>query len=416
MKPNQAVYQGIKLAGAIVISAALLVGCTEQPQAAPKEASTNESQLKLIKTAPIEKKKISEPLEQVADVAASLQIDIVTKAGGDIMEIAKKRGDNIEKGEVILRLDPTDILIQKEKANITVSGTQQQMGKALEDVNNGKQELSNGIIKLEAALKDTEKSYSKLRNDYDLGLATKNQLELLETQLNGMKLDLETNRSKLKTLDSTNSLAQLEQGLQMASVSIREADRTIDNMTVNSSVSGVLTDLPVEEGMTITAGFRVAQIQQLDPIKIKAELTEEAADLIRGKEELTYYVPGKVDKEKAKVSYLSDIMSASSQSYSLELQIPNPDRKLKPGMKAQIQLAEEQDQVVITVPSLSIVRENGETFVFVLAGDLVEKRKIELGRLNETFQEVISGVNEGEKLVISGQNQLKDKEKVQVAP
>ncbi|MBE1443149.1 MULTISPECIES: efflux RND transporter periplasmic adaptor subunit [unclassified Paenibacillus] len=406
--------QSTKVMGAVVISSALIAGCTSKPAAQP-EASAAETKIKTVKTAKIEKKKIGDPLEQVADVASSIQVDVVNKVGGDILEILKKRGDSVEKGEVIFRIDPTDVQLQKERAQISLTGSQQQLVKSKEDLVNSRQELQNGITKLETSIKDTEKNYSKMRNDYDMGLVTKFQLEQMESQLNNLKLDLENSKAKLKTLDTTNSLSQVEQSLQSSELSIREADRTLSNMEVKAPVSGVLTDLPIETGMTLQAGFRAAQVQQLDPIKIKAELTEDAANMIRGKQELTFYVPGTTDKQTAKVSYLADVMSAQSKSYSLELEVPNADRKLKPGMKAQVLLSEEKDQVVVTVPTLSVVREGGDTFVFVLAGDSVEKRKVQLGRLNEAEQEVISGVKEGEQLVISGQNQLKDKEKVELA-
>jgi multidrug efflux pump subunit AcrA (membrane-fusion protein) len=403
---------GYPVAGAMVLAAALLAGCSAEP--AQQAAAAVESQVKSVKVAPVEKKSIGDPMEQVADISASVQMNIVTKVNGDVLEILKKRGDRVEKGDVLFRIDPTDLEIQKEKAQLSIASTQEQMAKARLDLADGKQELKDGITKMESALKDAEKGYNKLRNDYDLGLVPKIQLEQAETQLNSLRLDLEGMRRKLQNLENTNSLTQLEYGLKTADVSLRELDRGLSNTDVKATVSGVLTDLPVEIGMTLSPGIPAATVQQLDPVKIQAELTEEAAALVRGKQELNFYVPGTVDKTKATVSYLADVIGAQTKSYSLELTVPNPDFKLKPGSKAQILLTEEKDQIVVTVPTLSVVREGGDTYVFVINGNAAEKRKVQLGRLHETYQEVLSGVKEGDQLVISGQNQLKDKEAVQI--
>jgi HlyD family secretion protein len=409
----QTFQKSTKLAGIIVLSAALLTGCSSSQQTAASQAGAAQT-LKTVKVAPIDKQKIGDPLEQVAEVVSSLQVDVITKAGGDVREILKKRGDSVEKGEVILRLDPTDALIQKEKAQVALSGTQQQLTKARQDLADGKKELQNNIAKMEIGLQDAEKNYNQMRNDYDSGLATKDQLDVIETQLKTMRLDLDSARNKLNSLQTTNSFAQLEQGIQTAGLSVREIDRNLENMEVKANASGVITDLPIDNGITLSPGFRAAVIQMLDPIKLKAELTETAAAMIRGKQELTFYIPNTQDKMKAKLNYMADVMSSQTLSYALELEVPNADRKLKPGMKAQILLAEEADEIVVAVPTQSVVREGSNTFIFILKGDQVEKRKVELGRLNGTFQEILSGVQQGEQLVISGQHQLSDKDKVQV--
>jgi HlyD family secretion protein len=102
-----------------------------------------------------------------------------------------------------------------------------------------------------------------------------------------------------------------------------------------------------------------------------------------------------------------------TKAYELNVEFSNADMSLLPGTIVRVQLTDEQEQVVIAIPTRAIYQENGETFVFLVSGDLVEKRTIELGRLNEPLQEVLSGVKEKELLVISGNNQLKNNEKVQ---
>ncbi|GAA3413279.1 efflux RND transporter periplasmic adaptor subunit [Paenibacillus hodogayensis] len=401
-------------AGALLLGVALLAGCNATPEAKPI-AAAEQSQVKTVKTAKIEKRSIDDPAQHVADVVPSTRMTVATKAGGEVLEVLKKRGDTVEKDELLFRIDPKDVLLQKEKAQVSISGTRQQLNKATQDLADGKRDLQNGIAKLEQSVRDVEKTYNKMRNDYDQGLASKIQLEQLETQLNGLRLDLDSSRGKLKTMESTNSLSQLEQGLQTAQLSVQEIDRALENLEVRAPIAGVLTDFGVEAGMTVPAGFSAGDIQRLDPVKVKAELTEDAAKLIRGKQQLRLLVPGSTERLTGTVTYLADVMSAQTKAYSLELEVQNPDRKLKPGMKVQILLNEEADQVVVTVPTTSVVREGGDTYVYLLNGGVAEKRKVELGRLKDTYQEAISGVKEGEQVIVSGQNLLKDKEPVQQA-
>lgn len=409
------VKHSAKFVGVVMLSAAIAAGCSAGNPPAKAEDKPAEAQLKTVKVEKIVKSKIGDPIEQVANVEASVLLDVVLKTGGDVQQILKKRGEYVEQGEVIAKLDPTDVQLSREQSASAARSAELQLTKAKEDLVNSKQDLKNGIEKTESSLKDMEKNYNKMKNDYDLGLVTKFQLDQMETQVNNLRLDLQSSKDKLKTLEKTNSLAALEQQVQSANVSLRQAERTLSNLEVKAPTSGIITDLPLEEGMTLPAGFKAAQIQNLNPVKIKAELTEEAAKLVRGKTELAFYIPGDGEKMKGSISYLAEVMSAQSKSYPLEMEVDNKDRKLKPGMKVQVQLTNDDDQVVVTIPTLAVVREGGETYAYVLNGDTVERRKVVLGRLNETVQEVVSGVKEGEMLVTSGQHQLKDKDKVQLA-
>jgi len=396
--PHLSWKRTVHTVGMLVLGAVLAAGCSAPKEAAPQSAG---DEVKTVKVAKIGKEQIAEPDEVVAEVLPSLKIDVILKASGDVQTVFKKRGEFVQEGEVILSLDKEDIQRDLEKARVNVVNAQETLAKARAD-------YSNGLVKTENSLKDLEKQYNKMRNDYDLGLVTKFQLEQMETQVNNLRSDYET-------LKNTNPVAGAEFGLKSAQLGLADLEKLITHYDVKAPISGVLVEMPVEEKMTLNAGFKAAEIQQLDPVKVRAELSEAAYNLVGGKNELQLYIPGTKEKYTGKVSYLSPVVSSQSKAYPLELEVANANNALRPGMRVQVQLNEAKDQEVVVVPTSSIVREGNDSFVFVLVGDHVEKRKVELGRLKDLSQEVLSGVSVDELLVISGQFQLKDKETVKVA-
>ncbi|WP_438445786.1 efflux RND transporter periplasmic adaptor subunit [Gorillibacterium sp. sgz5001074] len=407
----------IKLMGAVTLSMAIMAGCSAGSGASSSSpAPTSEVQtIKSVKAAKVAKQSIGAPLEQVADVLPIVQIDIMAKSGGDVLEVLKRRGEMVQAGDVILKLDPKDIELSREKLQLALSNSVTALENARKDLTIKKTEMANGVAKAERGLAELTRNYNELRNNYDLGLVTEVQLDQAGTQLKNTQLDLDILKQQQKNLETTDNLSGLAYQVDSSRLAMKELERSLENLNVKAPVSGVLTDMPIVSGMTLTPGYRIGQVQQLNPIKIKALLTEDGAKLVRGKKELNYSLPGTEVKGKAPLTFLSDVLDSQSKSYEMELEVKNEDGKLRPGMKVQIQLTDEQEQIVVAVPTLSIVREGGDSFVFVLKGDTVEKRLVKLGRLNGLNQEILSGVQEGESLVISGQNQLKDKEKVQVA-
>lgn len=149
-------------------------------------------------------------------------------------------------------------------------------------------------------------------------------------------------------------------------------------------------------------------------VKIKAQLTESATKLVRNKKEITF-VDSNGDKHErsAKVVYLSDVPDATTRLYALELEADNAAHTLKPSTRVHLQLTTPEEETVIAVPSLSILREESAAYVFVINGNKAEKRKVELGRVNGPYQEVISGVTLEDSLVVSGQHALTEGQTIQ---
>ncbi|MEK3721039.1 efflux RND transporter periplasmic adaptor subunit [Paenibacillus sp. FSL H8-0034] len=390
----------------LALSGVVAVGCST--------TNASSSQAKSVKTAPAAKQKMEDKTELDADVVSSTQVNMLSKVSGDVKEILKKRGDTVNQGDVVLVLDSVDAARNKEKTDLTLQNLQAQINKTREDISTNRGVLTNTVQKLEILIADQEKSYNNTRNDYDAGLATKAQLEKIETQIKTNRLDLDTAQKQLANLDATDPLATLRIQQQSTELSLRDIDKTLSDFEVKAPISGVLTDLFPEQGITVQAGYVAGVIQQLNPIKVHADITESTMKYIQGKTTIPFVTQGSSASMTGTITYLADVMSPQSKTYVLELSVPNPDQKLKSGMRVKLQLGGGSTQDVVTVPTASIVKEGNDNYVFVAANDQAEKRKVALGRVADTNREVTDGIKEGEQVIVSGTQDLKDKDKIEL--
>lgn len=407
-------YRSIGVIALLTAAAVMASAC-----AAPGSngAATVSLAPKAVKTEAVKKQKISNPIEQVADVAAGTTLDVVSKANGEVLSVVKKRGEYVEKGEVLFVIDNKDALSAQRKSELALKSAQESLQQARDNKVNNRKDLADNVARSQTALTNAQQDYNKTRNDFDAGTAVQHQVDQMKQALDNAQMNLEAAQSKLSAFDNSDAISSAQTQAESASLSLEDATRSLENYEVKAPGSGVLTDFNVVVGQTVAAAAgKVGQVQQIDPIKIKTELTETNYQLVKGKQELVFYNPDTPDKKgTAKISYLAPIMSTATKTYTLELEVPNSDHLLQPGNRFMVQLTTETEEQVVAIPTLSVIREESDTFVFVEQGDQYVKRKVKLGRISGEFQEVIDGVKDGEKLVISGQNTLKDGQKVEAA-
>ncbi|SDO28578.1 RND family efflux transporter, MFP subunit [Paenibacillus sp. yr247] len=396
----------------LTVAAIMAAGCSVPGKAGPAAAQL---QPRPLKTEAITKHKISTPIEQVADVAAGTVLDVSPKANGEVLQVVKKRGEYVEKGDVLFVIDSRDAESAKRKSELSLRSAQESLQKAQDDKVNNRKDLADAVTRSQVTYKNAQQEYNKMRNDFDAGLVTQHQVDQAKQTVDNAKMSMDSSQNKLTANDNSNTIASIETQAETARLSLDDATRSLDNYSVKAPSSGVLTDFNVVVGQTVSAAAgKVGQVQQIDPIKLKTELSESNYQLVQGKKELVYYNPDSPDKKAtAKISYLAPLMSSTTKTFTLELEVPNADHLLQPGKRFMVQLTTDMEEQVTAVPTLSIIREESDTFVFVEQGDLYQKRKVKLGRINGEFQEVLDGVKDGEKLVIAGQNTLKDGQKIE---
>ncbi|MDR6883153.1 MULTISPECIES: efflux RND transporter periplasmic adaptor subunit [Bacillales] len=402
-------------AGVVLILTALtLAGCSHGAPSSPASAPDQAAGItgKPVKTAKVASQVWTGAKTLTADAIPSLELNVILKVDGDVQSVLKKRGEQVHKGDVIIELDKKDVLRQQQKLLYARASLEEQMAKAKKDFTDSTLELTNNVASTKQALEDATKQYNRVLNDYDIGQATEEQKEQLETGVNQLQRNLQTLEQKLQTLRSTNPLAAIEYQMRANEIDLQDMEVNLSYYDVKAPADGLLTEMPIEEGMTLPRGQKIGVVQRQTPMKIRAEITEADLPLVQGQTDLSYQIPGSADTYQGKVTYLASAANIQTKTYTLELEAANEEGRLKAGMRVQLLLADNGGQQVIAVPSDSILREDGEPYVFILNGDHAEKRTVKPGRSKDAMTEISQGLQAGDTLIVSGQYQLKHMEKV----
>lgn len=177
------------------------------------------------------------------------------------------------------------------------------------------------------------------------------------------------------------------------------------NMTLTSPIGGVLQELNVRTGMTVTVGATLARVNGLSSVWLAVAVPEsETGSIIVGQtvEARLPAFPGTV--LNGTVSAILPETNPDSRTVRVRVELPNSDGRLRPGMTAQVRLTHTTDQSTLWVPSEAVIRTGRRTLV-MLAEDAGRYRPVEvqLGQENDGKTVVLKGLQEGQQVVSSGQ-------------
>ena len=233
-------------------------------------------------------------------------------------------------------------------------------------------------------------------------------------------------QTKLQLVNDSTELARIQglykvggvskSDLDAATLSYNVRKTTYENLKENtilrSPISGVITARNYDKGDMYSMGQPIYTVQQIVPVKLLVGISESDYTKVKKGDKVSLTVdalPGQTFT--GTINRIYPIMDSATHTFTVEVRVPNTDRKLRPGMYAKVTVNFGKNNSVI-VPDKAVVRQqgSGDKFVYILNEDnTVTYQKVELGvRLATAEYEILSGVEEGQKVVTEGQLRIKD--------
>ena len=285
--------------------------------------------------------------------AADKRVDLAARADGVIASLAIEKGGTVEAGAVIMTLEGPEAVAQEKIAEI--------------------------------ALAQKERD-----------------LEVAEKLFQGGS----TSESNLTNARSARDAAAAE---------LNRAQAAADRLELKAPFGGIVDTVSVELGEWVQTGTPVAVILSLDPILVKAEVSE--VDLGSVSVGSTAHVRLANGTEmEGTVRLVAREASAETRTFPVEIALPNPDLTLPSGMTAEVSLFAKPTRAVVVPRSIITLAETGELGVRVVGADnLAQFAVVQI--VDDTPEGlIVTGVPEGVRIITAGQDLVRNGEEVQVAP
>lgn len=341
---------------AFMASAMLMTSCSSEEKKVEEKV---EKPLVKVETV------VSQSVDQIGNYTATTEADVVnnitTAMPNRIKAIYVDEGQKVSKGQRLVALD---------------------------DVNTDSYELQ--VANAEANLKNVEINYNRAVELYKIGGGTKQSVEQMELSL----------------INAQNALASAKRALQ----NVKE------NTVLTSPISGVVTARNYDAG-DMTGQLPILTIAQVQPVKIVINVSEsELAKVNNGMPAVVKFDTYGDEEFAGKVTMVAPTVDVATRTFGVEVTVANKDNRILPGMFARVELNLGTMEHVV-VPDKAVVKQpgSGNYYVYVYKDGKVSYNQVQLGqRLGDKY-ELISGVESGSQVVVSGQSRLANGDAVELA-
>ncbi|MBI2829178.1 MAG: efflux RND transporter periplasmic adaptor subunit [Acidobacteria bacterium] len=336
-----------------------------------------------VEVATARKGSVMQQLVVVGNLVGDATVAVVPRAAGRLQDISVRLGDRVSRGQPIAKIEDFELQEQVKQQEAAL-------------------EVSRATIRQrEADLKLAEINAERSRNLFARQLLPKQTLDDTEARYQSAVAQLDLARAQ-----NNQSTARLD-----------ELRINLANTVIVSPVNGFVARRAADPGAFVGQNAPVVDVVDITRVRLVANIVEKDLDQLRTGDETRVEVdafPGEVFT--GRIARVAPVLDPATRTASIEIEIPNPGFRLKPGMYARVTVTTDERKDALVVPSNAVIDLGGRRGVFLAAeNDIVSFRPVTVGLEEDTQLEILEGLTEGDRVVTTGAAALRDGDRVLLA-
>jgi RND family efflux transporter MFP subunit len=335
------------------------------------------------------------------------EVDIISRIGGQVVLLNVHNGKFINKDDLIFKIDDTEykIALKQAEYNLLDARVEYNLMKF------GSVPGGADVGRFKKEIDSLRKVYEEMKKKYEMGLVSEGDFERVKRDYEALLVYSDVNREDVIANKS---------GLNRALIEYEKAKLNVEYTQIKAPFSGYIADCDINVGSYVSPGQKCMKLIDISAVKIVAEVTETQLAKIKtgniAEVEFVAY-PGEVFR--GRVVEVNPYIDIERRVGKVVVLVENIGEKIKPGMFANVRIQGDIYRDVLLVPKKAVVMRDNRPVVFVYQGvnedsGLSKWFYVELGRENEQFYEIKSGINPGDTIIIEGNYNLAHDSKVKI--
>jgi RND family efflux transporter MFP subunit len=351
----------------------------------------------------VERRSFDNALTIAGEFKPFQDVDVHAKVAGYIRKIYVDVGDRVKEGQTLAVLEIPELAAQLAGADAAVRRAQEEIRRAQSDVE-----------RAQSTHAAAHSAYERLKQAADSRAGLVAQQEVDDSQAK----DLET---EAQVSSARAALSSAQQQLQVAQANQQQFAALSNYSHIVAPFAGVVTNRYADTGALIQAGtssstqaLPVVRLAQTSKLRLVLAIPESVAAQIHLGDPVKVRVQALQQDIEGKVSRFADSLDRQTRTMETEIDFDNRDGHLIPGMYAETRLSLREKKDALTIPLEAVTRNgNDATVLAVNAQNIVEERHVRLGLEDEKRVEVVSGLTDGDRVIIGNRSEFHNRQKIQ---
>jgi len=333
---------------------------------------------------------------------ADAHIALAPKYTGRITAVQARLGDHVRAGDVLMVQDTGDLELSIRQNRAAAKA-------AAADAVEAEASYNANYIKTQNSYEIERMKYERNQYLYSIGAISQDTLDSVKQEYMTSKAAYEALENQSDGADTPASVASKQYTAEKDTYATKSLEKQQADMYLIAPRDGIIGYRAAEVGALASAGTKVFELVDNSHIYVDCSIAENDAAVLEPGMDVDVTIDAMGQTYTGKLIYVSPAMDDSAKTYTVRIALDEDKSTIKAGLFARSQIDILQRPQTLFVPKEAIISKNGRTTVFVVKPDqTVEERDVKIGLLNDTQEEIIDGLSDGDVVALSNQDRLKD--------